>query len=113
MDVGDNTAASNGSLDERVKFLVTADRQLQVTGSDALNLQVLACVSGQLKHLSGEVLENRCGVDRRSCADTAVRAHSALEESVNSSDRELKCKLGKLRAAKKHLPGVQPERIST
>jgi hypothetical protein len=32
---------------------------------------------------------------------------------VNSSDRELKYKLGKLRAAKKHLPGVQPERIST
>lgn len=99
MDVGDNTSTSNGGLDERVKFLVTADRQLQVAGGDALNLQVLACISSQLKHLSGEVLEDCCGVDRRSRADTAVGAHSALQESVNSSDRELNAKLGKLRTA--------------
>jgi hypothetical protein len=89
VDVGDNTTTSNGRLDERVELFVTADCQLQVAGSDALNLKVLACVASQLQHLSGEVLEDRSGVDRRSRADAAVGADSALEESVDSSDGEL------------------------
>lgn len=90
VDVGDNTAAGNGRLDERVELFVTADRQLQVAGSDALNLEVLACVASQLKHLRSQVLEDRGRVHRRGRADAAVGAHSALEESVDSSHGELK-----------------------
>ena len=41
VDVRDDTAASNGGLDEGVELFVTADRKLQVTGSDALDLKVL------------------------------------------------------------------------
>lgn len=90
MDVGDNTATSNGSLDERVQLLVTADCQLEVAGSDALDLQVLACVASQLKHLSGEVLEDSGRVHSRSCADAAVGADARLQESVDSADGELR-----------------------
>ena len=58
VDVGDYTATSDGSLDKGVQFLITTDCELQVTRSDALDLQILACVASQLKHLSGEVLQD-------------------------------------------------------
>ena len=38
VDVGDDTAARDGGLDQRVQLLVTADGQLQVAGGDALHL---------------------------------------------------------------------------
>ena len=90
MDVGDHTTASNGGLDERVKLLVTADSQLQVTGSDSLHLEILASVASELKNLSSEVLEDGGRVDGRSRTNATVRAHSALQESVDSSNWELK-----------------------
>ena len=89
VDVGDHTTASNGSLDQSVELFVTADSKLQVTGSDSLHLEVLAGVAGELKHLSSEVLKDCSSVDGRSGADTAVRADSALQESVDSSHGEL------------------------
>ena len=90
VDVGDHTTARNGGLDQGVKLLVAADRQLQVAGSDALDFQVLACVASELENLGREVLKDRGSVNCRSSADTAVRADSALQKSVDSSNRELK-----------------------
>ena len=90
VDVGDHTTASNGGLDQGVKLLVAADRQLQVAGSDALDFQVLACVASELENLGREVLKDRGSVNCISSADTAVRADSALQKSVDSSNRELK-----------------------
>ena len=89
MDVGDHTTASNGRLDQSVELFVTADSELQVTGSYSLHLEVFAGVAGELKHLSSEVLKDCSSVDGRSGADTAVRADSALQESVDSSHGEL------------------------
>ena len=51
VNVGNDTTASNGSLDEGVQLFVTTDGELQVTGSDTLHLQVLGCVTGQLEDL--------------------------------------------------------------
>ena len=90
MDVRDHTTTSNGSLDQSVKLLVTADSKLQVTGSYSLHLEVLAGVTSELENLSGEVLEDSGSVDCAGGSDTAVGAHSALQESVDSSDRELR-----------------------
>ena len=39
MDVGDDTTARDGRLDEGVELLVTADGELQVTRRDALHLK--------------------------------------------------------------------------
>ena len=58
MDVGDNTTTGNSGLDEGVELLVATNGQLKVTGSDTLDLQVLGCVTGELKNLSGEILKN-------------------------------------------------------
>lgn len=58
VDVGDDTTAGDGGLDEGIEFLVTADGKLQVARGDALDLQVLAGVTSELKHLSSQVLED-------------------------------------------------------
>ena len=90
VDVGDHTTTSNGSLDQSVKFFVSTDSQLQVTWCYSLHLQVLASVTGELEHLCGEVLKDRSSVDSRCSTNTAVRAHSAFQESMNSSNGELR-----------------------
>lgn len=89
VDVRDHTAASDGGLNQRVKLLVAADGKLEMTRGDSFNLEVLAGVSGELEHLSGEVLKDGGRVDGRSSTNTAASANSALQESVNSSNWEL------------------------
>lgn len=89
VDVGDDTASGNGGLDQGVKLLVTTDGKQQVARSDALDLQVLAGISGKLENLSSEVLHNCGGVDSRGGTDTLVVVNSQLEESVDTTHREL------------------------
>ncbi len=89
VDVRDHTAASDGRFDEGVQLFVAADCQLQVAGSDALDLQVLARVACKLKHLGREVLKDRSRVDSGGGTDTAARVDSLLENSVDSPNGEL------------------------
>ena len=84
-----HTTASNGGLNQSVKFFVSANGQLQVAWSDSLHLKVLWGVSCKFEYLSGEVFKDSSGVDRRCGSNTTVRAHSALQESVDSANREL------------------------
>ena len=72
VDVGDHTTASNGRLNQGVKFFISANGQLQVARGDSLHLKVLRGVSCELKHLSGEVLKDSSSVDGRRGTDTAV-----------------------------------------
>ena len=63
MDVGNDTTASDGSLDQGVELFVASDGQLEVSRSNSLHFEILASVSSKLEDLSGQVLENSCGVD--------------------------------------------------
>jgi len=56
VDVGDDTTARDGGLDQRVQLLVTADGQLKMSGGDPLDLEILGSVAGQLQHLGSQVL---------------------------------------------------------
>ena len=51
VDVGDDTATSDGRLDELIQFLVTTDGKLQMTRGDTLHAQITGGVSCQFKHL--------------------------------------------------------------
>ena len=53
VNVGNNTTTSNGGLDEGIKLFITADSKLEMTGSDTLDLEVLAGVTGKLEDLCG------------------------------------------------------------
>ena len=90
VNVRDHTTASNGSLDEGVELLITSNSELEVSGCDSFHLKILASVSSELEDLSSQVLKDSCSVHGRSGSNSAVCANSTLQESVNSSNGELK-----------------------
>lgn len=94
MDVGDDTSAGDGGLDEGVQLLVTADGELQVARRDTFHLEVLACVTRQLEHLGGQVLQDRRGVHGGRGTHALVGVHPRLEESVDTTHGELQAGLG-------------------
>ena len=98
MDVWDNTTTGNGSLDESVKFLISTNGKLQVTGSDTLHLQIFARVTGQLKNLGSKVLQNSRGVNGSGSTDTLALLHRFLQETVNTTNGELLLVIAKKRA---------------
>jgi hypothetical protein len=89
VDVWDDTSTSDGGLDEGVQFLITSNCQLEMSWSNSLNLKVLRGVTSELKNLSSQVLEDSSTVNGGSGSDSAVGAHSALKNSMDSSDWEL------------------------
>ena len=54
----DHTTASNGSLDQSIQLLVSADGELEMARGYSFDLEVLASVASELQHLSSQVLEN-------------------------------------------------------
>jgi len=89
VDVGDDAAAGDGRLDERVQLFVSTNGQLQVTRSDTLHLQVLRSVASQLENLSGQVLEDGGGVDGGGGADATVGGRAVLQVTVDTTHGEL------------------------
>ena len=85
----DHTTASDCGLDKGIKLLVASDGQLQVSWCDSLDFEIFGSVSSELKDLSGQVLKDSSAVNGGSGSNSAVGAHSALQDSVNSSDWEL------------------------
>ena len=45
------TSTGNGGFDQGIQLFVAADGQLQVTGSDPLDFEILRSVARQLQHL--------------------------------------------------------------
>jgi hypothetical protein len=70
VDVGNDTSTGNSGLDEKIELLVSPDSELQMSGSDSPDFEVLGSVAGQLEHLSGQVLENGGSVDCGGGADS-------------------------------------------
>ena len=89
VNVRNDAAAGNGCLDERVELLVAAYGELQVARIDALHLEILARVAGQLEHLGREVLEYGRAIDGRRGTHTAVTRRAQLEVSMDATDGKL------------------------
>lgn len=87
------TAAGDGGLDEGVQLLVPADGEVEVAGRDALDLEVLGGVAGELEDLSREVLEDGGAVDGGGGAHPPVRRRPLLEEPVDAAHGELQSQL--------------------
>jgi hypothetical protein len=89
VDVGDHTTSGNGSTDKGIKLLVSTDGEQQVAGCDTLHLKILACVTGKLKHLSSQVLHDGRSVDGSGGTNALLAVHTSLQETVDTTDREL------------------------
>jgi len=70
VDVGDHTSSGDGGLDQRVKLLVSSDRELQMSGSDSLHLKVFGSVSCEFKDLGGKIFQDRGSVNGGSSSDS-------------------------------------------
>ena len=89
VDAGDDTTAGNGNvLEKLVELLVVADGELDVAGDDTDTLVVTRGVSGKLKDLSSEVLEDGSEVDGGSGSDTGGVA-SLTKLTVDTTDGKL------------------------
>jgi hypothetical protein len=89
VDVGKNTSSGNGGLDESVELLVTADSQLEMAGSDTLDVQALGGVASQLEDFGGQVFQDSGGVDSSRGTNTAAGDGARLKETVDTTDGEL------------------------
>lgn len=56
MDVRNDATSGDGSLDQAVEFLVSANGELQMARCDTLDFQVLRSVAGQLENLKRQRL---------------------------------------------------------
>merc|ERR1712241_869857 len=95
VDVGDDSAASDGGLDQSVQLLVSPDGELEMSGGDSLHLQVLTGVASQLEDLSREVLQDGGAVDGSGGSNTATAEAPALQMTMDPSNRELKSSPGR------------------
>lgn len=114
MNMRDDSSTSNRRLNQSVEFLVSSDRKMKMAGSDSLHFQILRGIASQLEHLipyyiiisyindnrflnqlksrsdlSGKILKDGSRIDGGSRSDTTVRCGPLLEESMDSSHREL------------------------
>ena len=89
MDVWDDTSSSDGGFDEGVELLITSNGELEMSWSDSLDLKILGGVTSELENLSGQVLKDGSAVNGGSGSNSAVGTHSALQDSVDSSNWEL------------------------
>ena len=94
MDVGEDTTGGDGdSAEELVELLVVLDGEGDVAGHDAGLLVVAGGVSGELKDLGAEVLEDGGHVDTGSHTNTGS-VPALLEVTGETGNRELKSGLG-------------------
>lgn len=89
MDVRNDTTTGNGGVDKGVELLISADSELEMARGDTLDLEILRSVTSELKNLGGEVLEDGSAVDSSSGSNTTVGLDTLLQESVDTTDREL------------------------
>jgi hypothetical protein len=92
VDVWQDTTESDRRVNEGVEFFVTADGELQVSGRDALDFEVLCGVSGQLEYFGCEVFQDGGHVDGGFGADAHLVLGLRLEETLHTTAGELKRK---------------------
>ena len=94
VDVGENTAGSDGdTAEELVELFVVADGELKVAGSDTGLLVVAGSVAGEFEDLGAEVLEDGSEVHGGTTASAGGVA-AKLQVTSDTADGELKSGFG-------------------
>lgn len=84
-----DTTKRNRRPDQRIQLLVAANRELQVARRDALDLEILGRVAGELEHLGGEVFEDGGEVDGSFGADARLLPRDGAEVTLYAAAGEL------------------------
>jgi hypothetical protein len=93
VDVGEHTTGSDShTAKQLVQLLIVANSKLDVARNDASLLVVASSIAGQLKNLSGKVLEHSAEVDWSASTD-AGSVLAALQIAMHTTNRELQTSL--------------------
>ena len=84
-----DTTKGNGGANQGIQFFVAADRELQVAGRDALDLEILGCVACELEYFSSQVFEYGGQVDGGFGADARLVAGNSSEVALYATTWEL------------------------
>lgn len=89
VDVRQNTTEGDRGVNESVKLLITSDGELQVSGCNALDLEILGSVTCQFENFGGQVFQHCCDVDGSFGADAHLVLGLRLEETLDTTAGEL------------------------
>jgi hypothetical protein len=89
VDVRQNTTEGNRGVNESIKLLVTSDGELQVSGRDTLDLEILGGIACKFEDFGCQVFENCCDVDGGFCTDAHLVLGLRLEETLDTAAGEL------------------------
>jgi hypothetical protein len=89
VDVRQNTTKGNRGVNESIKLLVTSDGELQVSGRDTLDLEILGGIACKFEDFGCQVFENCCDVDGGFCTDAHLVLGLRLEETLDTAAGEL------------------------
>lgn len=89
VDVRQDATEGNGRADQGVEFLVTTDSELQMTGSNALDLEILGSVACQFENFGGKILQNSSDIDSSFGSDAHLVLCIVLQETLDATAREL------------------------
>jgi hypothetical protein len=87
--VRQDTTEGDRRADERVELLVATDGELQMTGGDALDFEVLGSVAGQLEDFGSEVFEYGGEVDGGFSSDARFLARYGAKVTLYATAGEL------------------------
>jgi hypothetical protein len=87
--VRQNTTKGDRGVDECVQLLVAADGKLQVSGRDALDLEILGGVACQFEDFGCQVFQHCCDVDSSFGADAHLVLGLRLEETLDTTAGKL------------------------
>jgi hypothetical protein len=89
VDVRQNTTKGNRGVNKSIKLLVTSDSELQVSGCNALDLEILGGIACQFENFGGQVFQHCCDVDGSFGADAHLVLGLRLEETLDTTAGEL------------------------
>lgn len=89
VDVRQNTTKGDRGVNESIKLLVTSDGELQVSGCNALDLEILGGVACQFENFGGQVFQHCCDVDGSFGADAHLVLSLRLEETLDTTAGKL------------------------
>lgn len=87
-----DSATGDGSFDQGIQFLVTADGELQVSGRDTFDLQVLCGVASEFEDFGRKVLQDGRAVHTRLGADS--HATQSAPSPRNNKKEKRRCGCG-------------------
>jgi len=87
--VWQDTSESDGGANESIEFFVTTDGELEMAGSNALDLEILGSISCELENFSSQIFEDCSNIDGSLGSNAHLVLGVVLQETLDTTAGEL------------------------